>query len=87
MPEASVPTIDTQAESTVSPAQPLRVSYTIRGVRELLAILVWLYIVVKLFVFDLDAFVFKTYFPAFAWLLDYKFFIFITIGSVILLTC
>lgn len=40
-----------------------------------IAILFWLYILIKLFVYDIDSFLINTYFPTTRWLIEYKFFI------------
>jgi hypothetical protein len=45
-------------------------------VRDLLAILVWSYILVKLLIFDLDRYLLQTFWPDATWLLNFKFFIF-----------
>ena len=51
--------------------------------RESLAILFWIYIITKLFIFDLDIFLVENYLPSFKWIIDYKFFILIGILSTI----
>lgn len=44
--------------------------------RELLSILFWLAVMLKLFVLDFDIIVITKFFPAYTWLIEYKFFIF-----------
>jgi hypothetical protein len=41
----------------------------------LIAIVFWLYILIKLFVYDIDSFLIKNYFPNTQWLIEYKFFV------------
>jgi hypothetical protein len=50
---------------------------TLRATRTLLAILVWLYLFIKVFVFDLDVYIINTFFPNLDWLINYKFFLYI----------
>lgn len=54
-----------------------------RVVREIIAILFWVYVVVKLFAFDIDIYLMKKIQPGFVWLLDLKFFILIGILALI----
>ncbi len=51
--------------------------------REIIALLFWIYIPIKLFVFDIDVSLVNKYLPSYAWLLDFKFFILIGIIAVI----
>lgn len=50
--------------------------------REVSALLCWLYIFLKLFLFDLDRFLVHTYFPSATWILDFKFVVLVTLASV-----
>lgn len=50
-------------------------SYFINAIRETLAILFWTYILIKLFVFDIDVFLMNKFLPEHIWLLNLKFFI------------
>ena len=69
--------------STAPPAlgstRPARVrrkkSKTAFALRELLAVLFWLYAVLKLFISDIDAWIVDKYIPNASWIVTYKFFI------------
>ena len=52
-------------------------------IREIVAILFWIYVVTKLFVFDIDLFLIQEFLPNYAWLLNVKFFILIGTAAVI----
>ena len=58
----------------------------LKAVREIIAISVWVFGAVKLFVFDIDIFLIQRFFPNYAWVINYKFFILITLLSIIWLT-
>lgn len=45
--------------------------------REILALLFWIYLITKLFVFDLDIYLLKNFLPEYAFILDYKYFAFL----------
>ncbi len=51
--------------------------------REFLAILIWGYAIIKLFVFDLDVFLIEKFSPNYIWILQYKFFILIGIAAIV----
>jgi hypothetical protein len=51
-------------------------------VREVLAIVFWIYLIVKLFIFDIDVILVKRFTPEYAWLLNLKFFILIGFISI-----
>jgi hypothetical protein len=51
--------------------------------RNLLAFLFWIFIVFKLFIFDLDTFLIQNYFPQNGWLIQYKFFILIGLTTLV----
>jgi hypothetical protein len=53
--------------------------------REALAIFFWLYLVTKLFVFDIDIFLIDKLAPNYTWLINYKFFILIGLLAIIFL--
>jgi hypothetical protein len=56
-------------------------------IREIVAILFWTYVLIKLFVFDIDIFLINKLFHNYAWLLNFKFFILIgTIAVIWLVT-
>ena len=54
-------------------------------VRETLAILFWLYIITKSFIFDFDIFLIEKLSPNYIWLINYKFFILICVLAIIFL--
>ena len=54
-------------------------------VREVLAILIWIFVVTKLFIFDIDIFLVEKLSPGHIWLINYKFFILIGIIAIIFL--
>jgi hypothetical protein len=56
-----------------------------KAAREILAIAFWVYVIVKLFVFDLDVYLATEFLPHYAWLLDLKFFILIGIMALVLI--
>lgn len=53
------------------------VDHALTTAREVVAILFWFYVFLKLFVFDIDIFLVQEFAPNYAWLLDFKFFIFV----------
>ena len=53
------------------------VNYFVNAVRETLAVLFWAYVLIKLFVFDIDIFLMNRFLPRYVWLLNLKFFILI----------
>src|SRR5260221_7871211 len=46
-------------------------------VRNILATIFWLYVILKLFIFDLDTYLIKDYFPGAQWIINFKFFLFL----------
>src|SRR5258707_10132299 len=52
-----------------------------RLIRELVALFLWLYVITKLFVYDLDVYVVDHYAPGARWIIDFKFFIIIGIWA------
>lgn len=48
--------------------------WPLRYLREIIAIILWTFIVVKVIVFDIDVYVFERYLPSLRWLLNYRFF-------------
>jgi len=70
--------ISTDASVTlVSASQPAKKvtksTLIFRYIRQIVAICVWFYIFTKLFVFDLDVYIFNFVSPHYVWLLQYKF--------------
>jgi len=53
--------------------------------REIVAVLFWAYIIIKVFIFDFDVLILNKLLPNYAWLLDYKFFILLGILAIIFL--
>lgn len=51
--------------------------------REFLAIFIWGYAIVKLFIFDIDIFLVEKFSPNYIWILQYKFFILIGIAAIV----
>lgn len=63
------------------------VDHALATIREVVAILFWVYVFSKLFIFDIDIFLVQKFAPSYAWLLSFKFFIFIgTIAIIWLIT-
>lgn len=54
---------------------PPSASQAKRIIRELFCAAIWLYVIVKLFIFDLDVFLIQEYLPGFNWLISFKFFV------------
>ena len=52
-------------------------------VRETLAILIWVYAITKIFIFDIDIFLIDRIFPNYTWVINYKFLFLIGILSII----
>jgi hypothetical protein len=52
---------------------------------ETIAISFWIYVITKLFVYDIDMLLVNTYFPNAAWIINYKFFILLGLTIIILL--
>jgi hypothetical protein len=71
------------------PQRPKKTRTTMRRllifIREILAILFWVYVITKVFVFDIDIFLVANLSPNYTWLINYKFFILIGILAIILL--
>jgi hypothetical protein len=60
-------------ETTVSvPPPETKHSRAFWATLEILAILIWMFAICKLFVFDIDTQIFESYFPESRWLLNYK---------------
>lgn len=53
---------------------------------EIISILVWSYLLIKIFVYDIDSYFLKTYLPTFSWVIKYKFFIFLVLVVLLLFT-
>src|SRR5580704_13769040 len=54
--------------------------------REAIAVIFWVYVILKLFVYDIDVYLAERFAPEKAWLLDYKFFILLCCAAIIALT-
>lgn len=67
----------------IQAAAPTR---TARLFREILAWAFWLFVLVKLFVYDIDIYVARRFFPNEAWLLNYRFFILLCLAALIVLS-
>jgi len=69
----------TETNKEVVPQKPKQdkgpAGYFINAIKEALAILFWVYVLVKLFAFDIDIFLMSKFLPEYAWLLNLKFFI------------
>lgn len=71
----------TEASKEIGSQKPKQekgpVNYFVNAVRETLAVLFWAYVLIKLFVFDIDIFLMNRFLPRYVWLLNLKFFILI----------
>jgi hypothetical protein len=67
------------------PDKPSFLNHLTTAVWHSAALVIWVYTVVKLFVYDIDNFLIETYFPRMSWLVEYKFFIVIGIFSIALI--
>ncbi len=63
-----------------------KINFLLRFLREILSIILWLFIIIKIFLFDFDYYVISNYFPKFTWLVKYKFFIAICLISFLWIT-
>jgi hypothetical protein len=61
------------------PRVDLKASLLEKRLAEITSILVWLYLLIKIFIYDIDNYFLKTYLPKFSWVLEYKFFIFLVL--------
>jgi hypothetical protein len=61
------------------------VEYLKKTIREIIAVLFWLYVLVKLFIFDVDVFLIDKFLPKYIWLVYYKFYILLATIAVLLL--
>jgi len=50
--------------------------------KEIISVLFWLYLIIKMFIFDLDVFLIKNYVSNYYWIIEYKFLIIISIIAV-----
>jgi hypothetical protein len=66
----------------LKPAPTFRVR-VLKTVRRLSAIAVWLYLVTKIFIFDIDTYLVQKYAPSLTWVLDYKFFFYIGLLGIV----
>lgn len=71
----------------IVPQQPKRdkgaVSYLAKIVREIIVAVFWLYVLVKLFIFDIDVFLVNKFLPEYTWFLNLKFFILIGVVAIL----
>lgn len=76
-----------EIKKEIMPQQPKKkkgpVSRFLATVREIVAILFWIYVLAKLFVFDIDIFLVDKFSPRYVWLLNFKFFILIGLIAII----
>lgn len=59
---------------------------TSKALRDIFCSLIWIYVIIKLFVFDFDVYLFQTYLPKQTWLVDFKFVVLLLIISIYWLT-
>lgn len=59
------------------------ITYLAKITREIIAALFWLYVLIKLFIFDIDVFLVGKFLPGYAWLINLKFFILIGIIAMV----
>lgn len=52
-------------------------------IKEVLALIIWIYLFIKIFIFEIDIYIIQKYFPSFSWLFKYKFFIFIALLAIL----
>lgn len=71
------------SQESKTPAKNSLAQHFIQGIREILSIAFWFYVIMKVFVFDLDLYVVTNYFPEATWLIDYKFFILMGVLAVV----
>lgn len=50
-------------------------------VLEAIAIVFWIFVMVKLFIYDIDIYIVQRYYPKGQWILDYKFFVLLAVIS------
>lgn len=91
MEEEIIQAIEIQKEKEIVPQKPKKkkriVDHFLVIIREVVALLFWIYVPVKLFMFDIDVFLANKFLPNYTWLLDFKFFILIgTIAAIWLIT-
>lgn len=60
-------------------------SRSIQLIRECIAITFWIYVVLKLFVFDVDVYAAQKFFPSAAWVLNFKFIILLCLAAILVL--
>lgn len=71
----------------ISSQQPKRkkgvVNRLAKTIKEIIAVLFWLYVLVKLFIFDIDILLVGKFLPEYKWLLNLKFFIWIGVVAIL----
>ncbi|KKT64993.1 MAG: hypothetical protein UW60_C0048G0002 [Candidatus Woesebacteria bacterium GW2011_GWA2_44_33] len=77
----------TEIKQEVVPQQPKKekgaMGHFLDVIREAIAAMFWVYVFLKLFIFDIDIFLANRFFPNYVWLLNFKFFILIGTVAVI----
>jgi hypothetical protein len=73
-------------EATETPQQRVyvRTSLIQRRLAEISSILVWSYLFIKVFVYDFDSRLVKTYIPKISWVIEYKLFVFLAVVVLLL---
>ncbi len=57
--------------------------YLTKIIREIIAVVFWLYVLLKVFIFDIDVFLIVRFIPEYTWLLTLKFFILIGVVAIV----
>lgn len=73
------------AELKVDKKEERKVSRSLRLLREICAVTLWIFVLVKVVIFDIDVYLAEKYAPSFRWLLNYRFFGLLILISAILL--
>ena len=56
--------------------------FILKTIKEIIALVFWLYVVSKIFIFDIDIFLIKNFLPDYYWLISYKFLIIISLVAI-----
>lgn len=75
--------VENQKDNQQSKKKNEILSFLSKLIREVLAVLIWGYVITKLFIFDVDNFLVGKLVPEYTWLLTYKFFIIIVVISIV----
>ncbi len=77
----------TEIQQDIGPQQPKKETgakgLLLSVMREIIVALLWVYIILKLFIFDIDIFLAERFFPNYIWILNFKFFILIGVVATI----